>query len=294
MSKDVSKAEKELFYSIEKMYEMYLYLMLVMVYVKDFASQKIEDNKKKRLPTEEDLNPNMRFVNNRLIQQLENNKALSRASERAKVSWVGEGELIRKFYRSLIETEEYKDYMSGEEDNYENDREIVLRFFKRHLVNLDAFQGFFDERSIFWADDLDIVASMVLKTFKTFEESSDEFHPILDLWKEPEDEIDFTRVLFRKTISQGEEHSKLIEECTENWEVERIALMDMILMKMALTEAREFNQIPLKVTLNEYIEISKYYSTPKSNTFINGILDKLFERLTEEGSIKKVGRGLIT
>ncbi|MEM9051523.1 MAG: transcription antitermination factor NusB [Bacteroidota bacterium] len=291
--KAIAKTEKELFLSIEKMYEMYLYCMSVMTYIRDVADQKIEDNKKKRLPTEEDLNPNTRFVDNRFLKQLDANKSLKSASEKKKVSWTGEGELIRKFYRTLLETEEYKGYMTNTEDSYSNDREVAIRFFKRHLINQDAFQSFFDEKSIFWADDLDIVASMTIKTFKSFDEDSDEFVPILSLWKDPEDEIEFAKNLFRKTLAQSSEHDKLIKEHTENWELERIALMDMLLMRMALSEAREFTQIPLKVTLNEYIEISKYYSTPKSSTFINGVLDKLFDQLKNTGEIKKVGRGLI-
>jgi N utilization substance protein B len=291
--KTMAHAEKELFLSIEKMYEMYIYLLTVLTEIRDVASAKIEENKKKRLPTEADLNPNMRFVENKLLDQLEANKSLKKSAEKAKVNWMGEGELLRKFYRELIETEEYLAYMEAENNDYAADKEVVIRFFKRHLVNMESLQYFFEERSIFWSDDLDIVASMVIKTLKSFDENTDENFPILDLWKDPEDEIAFTRELFRKTQTQAEEHTRLIEDCTENWEIERIATMDMILMRMALTEARQFNQIPLKVTLNEYIELAKYYSTPKSSTFINGVLDKLFARLQEDGSIVKVGRGLI-
>jgi N utilization substance protein B len=170
----------------------------------------------------------------------------------------------------------------------------VIRIFKRHLINAQSLHDFFEERSIFWVDDLDLVASMVIKTFKSFEEDSDAFHPLLPLWKDPDDEQSFVKLLFRKTIVQSPEHMELIHKHTDNWELDRIALMDIILMKMALTEGREFPEIPVKVTLNEYIEISKYYSTPKSNTFINGVLDKLFEELKTSGKIKKVGRGLIT
>lgn len=289
----IAKAEKELFLSIEKMYEMYVYCLLVMTYIRDVGEKKIEDNKNKRLPTEEDLNPNMRFVENKLLKQLDANKSLKAASEKKKVSWTGEGELIRKFYKNLRESEEYQSYMSAAENDYAADKEIVVRFFKRHLINLESFQSFFDEKSIFWSDDLDIVASMAIKTFKNFEKDSDEFTPILSLWKDPEDEIEFAKTLFRKTLTQAAEHNELIKAHTDNWEVERIAMMDMILMRMALTEAREFNQIPLKVTLNEYIEISKYYSTPKSSNFINGVLDKLFSQLKEAGTINKVGRGLV-
>jgi N utilization substance protein B len=290
----LAKAEKELLYNIQKMYEMYLFLMLVMLEIKEVASRRIEDNKKKRLPTEEDLNPNTRFIDNSFLQQLEDNKALKTAAEKHKINWMGEGELLRKFFRQLSETEEYRQYMAAEKTSYEQDREVVLRLFKRHLINFTDLHDFFEERSIYWVDDLDLVASMTLKTFKSFEVDSDVFLALLPLWKEPEDEMPFVTTLFRKAITQGEEHEALIRKYTDNWELDRIALMDVILMKMALTEAREFSQIPTKVTLNEYIELAKYYSTPKSSTFINGVLDKLFDELQTEGKIKKLGRGLIT
>ena len=294
---EVDKVEKSLMLSIEKMYEMYLFLLLLIIEIRDVAERKIEDNKNKRLPTEEDLNPNRRFVDNAFIAQLDANIALKTAANPAKVSWMGEGELVRKLYKILVETEEYKAYMATDpkaKDAYETDREVVVRTFKRHLINAESLWFFFDDKSILWSDDLDLVASMAIKTFKSFDADTDPTHPILPLWKDPEDEKPFVTSLFRKTWVQAEEHRKIIEESTDNWEVDRIALMDMILMQMALTEARVFTQIPLKVTLNEYIEIAKYYSTPKSSTFINGILDKIFIRMKEDGTIKKVGRGLIT
>lgn len=293
-SKDIAPAEKRLMESIEKMYEMYLFLMLIMLEIRDVAADRIEEGKKKRLPTEADINPNRRFVNNRLLAQLSENLDLKNFSEKAKVNWMGEGELVRRLYRFFIETNEYKAYMDSDEDSYEADKEVVIRTFKRHLINHESLQYFFEEKSILWSDDLDIVASMVIKTFKSFSEDSDPTHELLPLWKDPEDEKPFVKTLFRKAILQSKEHEALIKKHTDNWEIERIALMDMLMMKMALTEAREFKQIPVRVTLNEYIEISKYYSTPKSSNFINGILDKLFAEMQEEGTIKKIGRGLIT
>lgn len=290
---NISRAEKELFHSIQKMYEMYLFLMQIMLEIRDAAEIKIEEGKKKRLLTDEDINPNMRFVENKLLRQLNDNRALKSLAEKHKVNWMGEGELIRRLLKFVVETEEYQEYMSAEESDYNADKEIIVKLFRRHLVNHESLQYFFEEKSIFWIDDLDIVASMVIKTFKSFAEDSDEFFPLLPLWKEPEDEQGFVKALFRKTIVQSSEHIELIKTHADNWEIDRIALMDIILMKMALSEVREFKQIPKKVTLNEYIEISKYYSTPKSNTFINGVLDKLFAEMTEDGTIKKVGRGLI-
>lgn len=293
-NKDIAAAERELMKGIDQMYDMYLFLMQIMVEIRDAAESQIEDRKKKRLPTEEDLNPNLRFVNNKLLAQLSENLMLRNSSEKRKVNWMGEGELIRRFLRTLTEAEEYTEYMAAADNEYEADKEVVIRLFKRHLVNMESLQYFFEEKSILWSDDLDIVASMVIKTFKSFEESSDPTFELLPLWKDPEDEMPFVKTLFRKTILQSDEHEALIKAHTDNWEIDRIARMDVIMMKMALTEAREFKQIPLRVTLNEYIEISKYYSTPKSSNFINGILDKLFAELQEEGTIKKSGRGLIT
>lgn len=294
-SKDgnISRAEKELFHSIQKMYEMYLFLMLVMTEIKTVAEQKIEEGKKKRLPTEADLNPNMKLVDNRFLAQLERNKELFGKAEKGKVNWVGDQELIRRLYRSLIESDAYKEYMESEESSYAADKAAIVRLFKKHVINDESLQDFFEEKSIFWVDDLDLAASMVIKTFKSFKEDSDEFHPILPLWKDEDDEQSFVKVLFRKTVTQSEEHTAMLKKYTDNWEIERIALMDIILMKMALSEVREFKQIPVKVSLNEYIEISKFYSTPKSSNFINGVLDKLFAELKTDGTIKKVGRGLI-
>jgi len=294
IEKNTSKFEKDLFFSIEKMYEMYIFLLLLMVEIREVAEQRLEENKKKRLPTEEDLNPNTRFVNNRFIKQLVANKALKSLSEKQKINWGGQGEMLRRLYKSIHDTDEFQEYMELKKATYEADKEVVIRLFKRHLINDENLQDFFEEKSIFWVDDLDLVASMTLKTLKSFEEDSDDLHPLLPLWKESDDEREFVKILYRKAIAHRDEHMELIKSHADNWEVDRIALMDTILMNMALTEAREFNQIPIKVTLNEYIEISKYYSTPKSKTFINGVLDKLFAQLTEKGEIKKVGRGLIT
>lgn len=293
-SKDsLEKGEKELFFSISKMREMYFYLMLVFIDLADFARFRMEEQKKKKLPTEADLNPNPRFINNRLIAVLEKNEALTTAREKEKITWSDYPELIKKLFLMLADTDEFKNYMASEEDSFEADRQAVITLFKRHVVNFEPLQHYFEEKSIFWIDDLDLVSSMVIKTLKMFEASSGPEQPVLDLYKDPADELDFVKTLYRQTVVQADENEALIKEKAENWDMERIALLDMILMKMALTEAREFAQIPVKVTLNEYIEISKFYSTPKSNTFINGILDKVFADLKEKGMIKKIGRGLI-
>ncbi len=285
--------EKELFFGINKIYEMYVFYLLLFGELKSFAEYRIDENKKKRLPSEEDLNPNLKFVNNRVFCLLSDNKSLTKASEDLKINWVGEQDLVKKLYYLVVEDEVYQDYMSTTDSDWEQDRNFALKIFKKVIANFELVHNFFEEKSIYWNDDVDFTCSMILKTIKTFDESSDEHTPILPLYKDESDEKNFAKTLFRKAIMSDQENEEIIKKFSQNWEVERIALMDILLMKIAITEAREFETIPLKVTLNEYIDISKFYSTPKSNGFINGILDKAFEDLKAKGAIKKVGRGLI-
>ena len=200
-------------------------------------------------------------------------------------------EMFRKVMAQIRESETYFAYLSQEESNFDSDMEFACALFKAEIANSPLIYNFFEEKSIQWLDDIDLACAMVLKKIKTF--SMEGKNEILALFKDPEDEKEFVRILLRKTIDKDQENLALIEDLTKNWDVDRIAKMDIILMKMAITELQEFNNIPKKVTLNEYIEISKYYSTPKSNGFINGILDKAVDRLEKENKISKIGRGLM-
>lgn len=290
--KDLAKAEKQLFFSLDKVYELYLYLLLLIVEMQRLAIDKIETGKNKRLPSKEELTPNTKFVTNTHLRLLSNSKKLAKKAEESGVSWQDNPDVVKKVFKMLIETDEYKEYMESAERGFDHDKEYLLKFFKKYLINDEGIQEYFEEKSIFWNDDLDLMAGMVLKTIKLMETSHDDVE-LLELWKDPEDEIHFAKTLLGQTLILGEENAKDIDECTKNWELERIAVIDIILMKMALAEARAFKSIPLKVTLNEYIELSKYYSTPKSNGFINGVLDQLFAKQRESGKIVKTGRGLI-
>lgn len=289
----MERAEKELFFSIEKMYDMYILLLLLLEELRLVAEIKNEEGKNKKLPTEEDLNPNTRFSENKLLMLLQDNEELQRKTKNRKLSWAKDRDLVRKLFRFLQSTREYSQFMESSDDSFEAHRDGVVRMFKRQLVNHELLSTYFEERSIFWIDDLDLVASMVIKTLKKMEAGKGAENELLPLYRDTEDELTFIKTLFRKTIIHRDQHIKGIEKSASNWEVERIALIDTILMQMALTEVREFDQIPVKVTLNEYIEIAKYYSTPKSSNFINGILDRLFQDMESSGEIRKTGRGLI-
>ena len=289
---DTTKAKKALDHSIDKMYQLYLLLISMIAEMQGLAIDKIEAGRKKQLPTEEDLHPNTKFVRNAALRVLANSKQLKNRLSETGVGWGKHRELLRNLHRSLIEDEEYTTYMSSDERSFRHDRESLIRMFRKHLINETAFQDMLEEESIFWVDDLDLASSMVIKTIKNINEEDEEVD-IMPVWRKDDDDKEFMVGLFTQTLAQGVLNEELIKEGAQNWELERIALIDRILMKMALAEAKTFESIPLKVTLNEYIELSKYYSTEKSHGFINGILDQLFTSLHESGDIKKTGRGLI-
>jgi transcription antitermination protein NusB len=287
------ETEKRLLRSIEQMYDLYLLLMLTFPELKQIASLRMEDARNKLRPSQEDLNPNRKFVDNRIIELIENHPGLRVESEQRKVNWVGDvnREMFRKMFLTIKDSETYFNFMNNGQSGFDEDKAFMVALFKEEIANSPLLYNFLEEKSIGWLDDIDLMCSMVLKTIKSFTEEGP--NSILPLYKDPVDERGFITTLLRKSIINEEVNSKLIESLTDNWELDRIAKMDVILMNMALTELMEFPSIPKKVTMNEYIEISKFYSTPKSNTFINGILDKAADQLIAEGKIKKVGRGLM-
>jgi N utilization substance protein B len=192
----------------------------------------------------------------------------------------------------MLEWDLYKEYMSSENDSYLNDRKFVIKLITELILRSEEFESNLEEQSIFWNDDMEYVSAMIEKTLKKFKVDSQENSPLMPLFKNDDDEA-FVKILFRKAILHSAKCSELIEKNTTNWEVDRIALMDILVMQLAVTEILEFPQIPVKVTLNEYIEIAKYYCTSKSSTFVNGILDNIVKEIREKGLFNKYGRGLV-
>lgn len=292
---DLYKTKKHLLKSIDQMYDLYLYLLLTFPELKLRAEKRIEENKKKILPTEEDLNPNTKFIDNKIIEIIENQPTLRSEAENRKVNWRGDEkqELFRKMFLTIRESETFFEFMSNGENSFEDDKEFMIQLFKNEIANYPGLYDFFEEKSVDWLDDIDLMCSMVIKTIKKFKDGEDEENQILPLYKPEDDEKEFIEQLLFASIKDEKEHLKLIDELTQNWELDRIAKIDVLLMQMAIAELQEFKTIPKKVTLNEYIEISKFYSTPKSGVFINGVLDKAIAKLEKEGKIIKIGRGLI-
>jgi N utilization substance protein B len=290
--KDLNTSEKELHFSINKSFELYNYLLLLIRDIVSYAESRIEIAGNKRIPTFEDLNPNRRFVNNNLIRQFSENIQLNKYISNNRISWVKYPELIKELYGLIIESAEYVEYMALTDGGYAEDKKLVSKIYSDIILPNESFSQVLEEQSIYWNDDLEFVISMVLKTIKKFSESDSVEKDLLELYKNKEDR-DFVIDLFRKSVVKRKDCLDLIESTASNWDLERIAFMDILIMQLAITELLEFQSIPSKVTLNEYLDISKYYSTEKSNNFINGVLDKILAHLKEKNMIRKSGRGLI-
>jgi N utilization substance protein B len=288
----INNTEKELFFSLQKTYDLYHYLMALVIDIEKFAEERIDLGLKKHRPTSADLAPNTRFVRNQLIQQLKTNTSLAKYLAASKLSWINEEELIRKLYTSLVDQDFYQEYMALEKVTYADDRKLVEDIFKYLILDNEDVESILEEQSIYWNDDLDFVVSMILKTFKKFKEFSDDTQALLPMYKDDEDR-QFAKDLYRKVVLNHSDNMTLIKQHTVNWDIERIAFIDNLILELALTEFLYFPSIPTKVTMNEYIELSKYYSTEKSRNFINGILDKALRDLKKAGKINKEGRGLI-
>lgn len=292
-SATVTQGEKNLRKSIEDIYRLYLFELRALEELHTLAQEKIDRNKKKKLPTEEDLNPVPHFVENRFLGWLTNHTEYHRLLEKHHVAFHDNRDIIKGIFKEIEVSNIYQQYLQErKKPSPAEDKRLVKWIYGTYLVTNESLHQFYEEQSLHWADDLDAAQMMVAKTIKSFSEDTTPEKPLVSLYKDISD-LQFGLELFRKTIINDDEYSTLIKEKALNWESERIAVVDAILLKMALAELVVFQEIPIKVTLNEYIELSKEYSTPKSGNFINGILDKLQEEMKAEGKIKKIGRGLL-
>jgi len=294
---NINNGIKNLYESIYKLYELFIWQLSFLVETKRFAENKITENKHKYIPTYDDLHPNMKYVNNRLLNLIEDNVDFKKHEAALKINWADDPqEVVKKYYNMMRETQEYKKYMADKTDNFAADKKFIVTMITNYFADLDVLQDFYEDKSIYFCDDYHLVSSMLiefLSKMKDFDVNS----PLPSIYKtdtaDPNADEQFIQELFRQTMNHYEEFGKLIADNTNNWEKERICLMDMIILKMAITEFECFPYIPVKVTMNEYIEISKYFSTPKSKIFVNGILDKLAKKLADSGAINKKGLGLL-
>jgi len=289
---DINKAEKSLLFSIQKTFDLYHYLLLLVVDIADYASARIELALQRRIPSYEDLNPNTKFIENKIIDLIRENKQLKDYLAKTPMTWSNSPELIKKLHNRIRMEGFFKEYMENPVRSFDEDKKIIIEIYNREIVVSEALYQVLEEQSIFWNDEVEFVISMIAKTLKGFNEESKEKNKLLPLFKNDEDK-DFAKNLFRKSIVHQKEYRILVESFAKNWDIERIAFMDFLIIEMAIAEAVEFSFIPTKVTINEYLEIAKSYSTEKSRIFINGLLDKIFKHLKQNEKIRKTGRGLI-
>ena len=284
--KNLDTAEKELFFSLSKAYDLYNYLLLLMVEVTKQANKRLNAAKNKLVPTKEELFPNTKFVENRFIAQLEVNKQLLEFSNNQKKTWENEADFVKTLCDKIFESDIYKEYMASETSSYEEDRELWRKLYKNIIFNNIELDQVLEDQSLYWNDDKEIVDTFVLKTIKRFDEKNGAKQELLPEFKDEEDQ-DFARRLFRRTILNADYYRHLISENTKNWDLDRVAFMDVVIMQIALAEILSFPNIPVSVSLNEYVEIAKLYSTPKSGGFINGTLDGIVNSLKKENKLTK-------
>lgn len=333
---DLQEGDKSLMKSLDEVFNLYVHMLSLLLEVVEMSRKDIELKKEKRLASNEDLNPNLRFSQNGAAQTLENNKKFRSYSD--KINWSMESDNIKKIWKDFESDKKYKAFMSNPRHNFQHEVEIMIYIFKNYIAVNDVILDLFEERNIYWYDDVQMVSINVVKTLsalrpginmeavptaeaalvelrKEFGEyavteeindaedavrkSKEDWDDVVSrkvlspLFKDEREDVRFVKELYHKTILQSEESMKLVEKYTQNWDVDRIAKLDTVIMKIAITEFTSFPNIPVKVTMNEYLEISKNYSTEKSRIFINGVLDKVLSDLKTAGRLNKSGMGLI-
>ncbi len=284
--KSVEAAEKELFYSLSKAYDLYNYLLLLMVELTRFADRRIDNRRHKLRPTYEDLNPNTRFIDNAFMAQLAANKQLEEFGKNQKRSWDDESEFVKRLFEQIEASDVYQAYMAKESLTYEDDRELWRKLYRTFIAQNDDIDELLEDQSLYWNDDKTIVDTFVLKTIKRFDPENGDGQELLPEFRDDEDK-EFASKLFRNAINNAEAYRGLMAGNTKNWNMERLAFMDILIMQVALAEILSFPSIPVSVSLNEYVEIAKMYSTPKSGGFINGMLDTIVNQLKKENKLNK-------
>lgn len=288
-----AEIERDLLKSIEKSTDLFFQVFLLLTDIRQKAFRKMDIAQNRHFATENDLHPNTRFIDNPIFSIIENNKNYRSYLHNHPLSWNDTPEVVSRIFDEIRESEDYRLYMDKEEVTFEDHKQFILKIFVDIIAQNELFFQALEDKSIFWNDDCELVFGIVYKSLKNIKETTTEddnfFHSVYNT----EEDTDFARTLLRKTILDYEETIKIIDKFTYNWEIERVSDMDKLIMAAATSELKYFPSIPVKVTLDEFIEISKSYSSPKSGAFINGILDKIVIMLKDSGQLNKSGRGLM-
>lgn len=283
-----ASVQQELEQSINDTYDLYHWLLQLCVDITDYAVKRIEIGLNKMRPTAEERNPNKRFINNKFAKQLAQNQALQAYAQEHGISWSDKSDLLKELYEQITASDVYKEYLALEAPSYDDEKNLWRKLFKRVISHSELLESELEEMNLYWNDDYEIVFSFVDKTIKRFTAEAKEQQALLPMYQD-ENDRGFAGELMGYIIKNQDDYINLIRESAKNWELDRIADMDIVIMTAAIAELTHFPTIPVSVTLNEYIEISKFYSTEKSCTFINGVLDNICNKLRSEGKLLKVG-----
>ncbi|PCH78145.1 MAG: transcription antitermination factor NusB [Flavobacteriaceae bacterium] len=288
---DLIREEKLLKLSVDKMQDMYVLLLSMLVEVRDMERIFLEVSSKKILATKEEKNPNVKFINNKVIQLLNESNSLALFIDEHKLNnWYLDTAYVKDIWKTMKESDFYIAYMANEKDSFELDKEFIVRLFREIVAPNEKIADYFEDKNISWVDDIPFVNTWVAKTLNQLTPLKGIY--IGSLYKD-EDDQKYVSDLFRKTVLNDRMLSEEVDQRTPNWDMDRIADVDLILIKMAICEFLKFPSIPTRVTINEYIEIAKDYSTEKSSFFINGVLDKISKEFEKSKRLNKIGRGLL-
>jgi len=291
-SDDFEKDERFLLKSLDDMYNLYLLLLSLLIEVQKQAEQYLIKSQQKHLATSEDKNPNNKFINNQVLTHLKNNLTFKQELENRRINnWELDNEYVEIIFKMLLESKLYKDYMSNTNLSFHEDKTFLIEFFKTIIAPSEKLYAYLEDKNITWLDDLPVVNTTIVKLLRKMKPNASESYFLPKLFKNIEDK-DFAKELLKKTVLNSNTFSEEIESKTTNWDKDRIAIIDFVLLQMAICEFQKFSSIPIKVTINEYLEIAKEYSTPKSSVFINGVLDKIVKEYEVKGKLNKEGRGL--
>ena len=284
-------SEKNLILSIDRAYDLYFHLLALVPEIAEYAAERIRIGENKKLPTYDDLHPNRKFVENKVVVRLAEDEGLQAELKARKLSWKNHRDLIVALYNALIRQPFYQKYMLSKENSFREDAQLVSDIYMTMLEEFEPLDRVLEEQSILWNDDLGYLLTMVSRTVLSMREHHEAIKTMPQF--KSEEDLDYAKSLLRYAIAGYERISTMLDNSMQNWDIERVALMDQIILVAAIAEAESFPSIPVRVTMNEYIDIAKCYSTDSSGGFINGLLDKIISRLTEEGKIVKSGKGLL-
>ncbi|MEG1898083.1 MAG: transcription antitermination protein NusB [Bacteroidales bacterium] len=289
-SESVKAAEKEMLASCEKTLDLYCFMLSLPVALRKVAEAKIEGGLKKFQPTAQEANPNRKFLDNKFIQLIEDDSKFIKLCESKGLIWVDYDTFVRRLYTTIVTKDYFKEYMESEQSSIKEDYALFRRIYEEEFEDNSALEDILEDMSIFWMDDLVYVVNAILKNMGSFEKKGNVIIPNVFL---KEDDRAYAIKLLTRSMVNYDEYTEIVSGYIPNWDLERLVATDLALIVMGIAEALTFESIPLKVTINEFVDISKYYSTPNSKVFVNGLLDKILQQMLKEGKIIKSGRGLV-